>query len=97
MISGPQGVGKSTTVNHALQKMEGVVHLTLTTGTLEEFDLLIRMKEWNSDEPLTRFIIILAISRAALSIPMDLDELRVQALTMKDPPDSVIEKSLTIT
>ena len=55
------------------------------------------MKEWNSDEPLARFIIILVISRAALSIPVDLDELRVQALTMKDPPDSVIEKSLTLT
>ena len=44
MISGPQGVGKSTTVNHALQKMEGVVRLTLTTGTLEEFETKILSK-----------------------------------------------------
>ena len=40
-------------------------------------DLLIRMKEWGCDQPLARFIIILSLSRAALTIPMGLEELIV--------------------
>ena len=38
MVCGPRGIGKSTAVYHALKKEKGVVHLNLTTSTLDEFE-----------------------------------------------------------
>ena len=114
MVCGPRGIGKSTAVYHALKKEKGVVHLNLTTGTLDEFesqiletvdfksydlkkvnmihkalldirrrgkktpifivevnnqctskhifDLLVHMKEWSSDKPLAKFVVVVTIT-----------------------------------
>ena len=146
MVCGPRGSGKSTAVYHALMKEKGVVHLNLTTGTLDEFesqiletvdfkrydlkkvnvihkalldirrrgkkpptfivevnnqctskcifDLLVRMKEWTSDVHLANFVVVLSLSQAALTIPVGLEELRVSALSIQDPPNNVVEKRL---
>ena len=44
------------------------------------------MKEWSSDKPLAKFVVVMSLSRAALTIPVGLEELRVSALSIQDPP-----------
>ena len=53
-------------------------------------ELLLRMKEWGADENLAKFVIILSLTRAALTIPIGLSELRVNSISIKDPSKDII-------
>ena len=56
------------------------------------------MKEWSSDKPLAKFVVVMSLSRAALTISVGLEELRVSALSIQDPPNNIIvERDLTYT